>query len=174
MNTLRDYVDWKLTHPQGYMSRNIFYKDIVYFKNAGWNLDRDTSIVTDKSFTAYGDKDSQFGSLALYLGDASDFAGKTLSMTFTPETDFTYPNNCILSVFNNSWSSIVSVTSAEWEGGYHCCITVPAEPEKGTRLGIRIYGRNLTQGAEVKIDNIMIYEGTEPLPYEPYGKFIKK
>ena len=27
MNTLKDYVNWKLAHPQGYKSRNLFDKD---------------------------------------------------------------------------------------------------------------------------------------------------
>lgn len=174
MNTLRDYVNWKLTHPQGYMSRNIFHKDIVSLKTAGWYLDRSTAIVTDKSITAYGTATANNGLLNCYLGELSELAGKTISMTFTPMTEFTNTSTTALVVTNKSFVNIASGKNVAWDGGYHSCITIPEEPEEGSLFAIRLYGQKLTEGAEVKIDNIMIYEGSEPLPYEPYGKFIKK
>lgn len=172
MNLFKKYVLWKMTHnqkkPEPVASRNLFHKDMVFFLNRGLNIDRDTAIVTDKSIAAYGDATSVSGSLSAYLGNAADFAGKTLSMTFTPMTEFVSPLSTALTVINKSWSTIVSGTTVALNGGYHSCITIPEEPEEGSRLAIRLYGRNLTPGAEVKIDNIMVYEGTEPLPYEPY------
>lgn len=174
MNLFKTYVLWKMTHsqksPEPVASRNLFHKDIVFFKNAGWYLDRDTAIVTDKSITAYGTATANNGALNCYLGEAAEFAGKTISMTFTPMTEFTSSGVTALIVASKSWTTIVSGTTVAWNGGYHSCITIPEEPEEDSRLAIRLYGRNLTLGAEVKIDNIMVYEGTEPLPYEPYIK----
>ncbi len=179
MNTLKDYVDWKLTHPQGYMSRNIYHADIVFCVPQGWNLDRDSRVVTDSSIAAYATKDASLGNLHCYLtGDTTQYAGKTLSMTFTAESDLVYTsaNKLYLRMPYQSSNTVLAESSAPsaWDGGYFASITIPEDFDETALFDIVLYGRNFSAGDEIKIDNIMVYEGTEPLPYEPYGKYIKR
>lgn len=173
--TLKDYVDWKLAHPQGYMSRNIYRADIVYCIAAGWNLSRDGRVVTDSSITTYATTDAAMGNLVIYLDlDIKQYAGKTLSMTFTAETEFAYavPTRMFIKTPYQSGNTLLveGTQSTTWDGGYFNSIAIPEDIDATAVLQITIYGRNFTTGDEIKYDNIMIYEGTEPLPYEPYTK----
>ena len=155
----------------GEKTNNIYHKGITFFKNQGWNIPRESAVITDSSISAYADTTAMNGSLPIYIGDASDFAGKTLCMSFIPKSDLVNTIYTGLMVVNSSWTTVVSSDSKEWEGGYYNSITIPENPEEGYRVAIRLYGKNFEKGDEISIEDIMICEGTKPLAYEPYGKY---
>lgn len=156
----------------GEKTKNLYSVDNVYLYNVGWNLSRDLCVITDDSITTYATADATQGSLGIYLGNVTEYAGKTICMSFTAETESVRAPWTGIVLYDSSGSPVNNNSSAEWEGGYYGTITIPDDIDDSYSLRIRLYGQNLTKGCEVKIGNIMIVEGSEPLPYAPYDKYI--
>ena len=156
----------------GDKTKNLYCADNVYLKDQGWNMSKGSCIITDSSITTYATADAEKGSINIWLYNVTDYAGKTISMSYTanPETiKFAWTT---LVLYDSSGSYVNDKDSIELEEGhYYSTVTIPDDVDDTYSLRIRLYGQNLTKGCEVKIDNIMICEGTEPLAYEPANKY---
>lgn len=171
MNTLRDYVDWKLTHPQGHMSRNLFDKDNVNVNNRYCTMN---NTPTDTGVQFYTDSQctpTTYAQMNFRIGSASDFKGKTLILTI-PKINGTKATK--ISVMNGI-SSVQDGSNCAKSGDlYYSKITVDDKEYTTEKICIMLYVYGKQPNELIIFDEIMVHEGTEPLPYEPYGKFIKK
>lgn len=164
----------------GDLTRNIYSADSVYLVEQGWNLDKETIVATktDRSVTTVTKSTASYGNIIMYLGAAKDYAGRTLCATWTTGYANMRMDLTGLTIRANTNSTeIIFGTTTVWnevENGYYSIVTVPEnidEISSTAVIGFRLYAQNFTAGEIFTIDNIMIYEGSEPLPYEPPNKY---
>lgn len=171
MNTLRDYVDWKLTHPQGYMSRNLFDKDNVvavsrYLAKTPTPTENGIAFVTEDACSV-----TEYPQMSISVCSVSKFRGKTVTLSSpsfagTAATKIVVLKNTSRIQFGTDWK--------KWGDVYYSTITVEDREYTDETLGVALYAYGKGAGELVTYEKIMLNEGAEPLPYEPYGKFIKK
>ena len=174
MNTLKDYVEWKLTHTKGRMSRNIFDNTnlIVQEKSFATNV---TPSETGVSYTiASNAPSSAYPRVDLVIGPASKYAGKTITMTLS-------------NMFSKATKLAVRKLGASVQNGselkqlgdlFYSTITIEDKDYTTENLCIMLYcymgsSYNHQAGDIITHNDIMVYEGSDILSYEPYGKYIK-
>lgn len=171
MNPLRDYVDWKLTHPQGYMSRNLFDKDNLIIQNSYRTRDAKSTETGVSFYTTSDVVATTYAQIAIVVGNASDYRGKTITFS-TPSYGGT--SGTRIAVFKKT-ASIQNGSNSKKTGDlYYSVITVEDKEYTDEKLCIVLYAYGKGADEFVTYEKIMVNEGDEILQYEPYGKFIKK
>lgn len=171
MNTLKDYVDWKLTHPQGYKSRNLFDKDNLIIQNSYYTRDAKSTETGVEFYTASNSTTTTYAQMVFIVGNASNFKGKTITFS-TPSYGGTVATK--ISVMKSTTSIQNGSNSAKSGDVYYSKITVEDKEYTDEKLCIMLYAYGKVASELVAYDEIMVNEGSEILPYEPYGKIIRK
>ena len=170
MNTLRDYVDWKLTHQQGYMSRNLFDKNNLIIQNSYYTRDAKSTETGVSFYTTSNVAATTYAQITIVVGNASDYRGKTITFS-TPSYGGT--SGTKMSVLKAK-TQIQNGSNSKKSGDlYYSAITVEDKEYTDEKLCIVLYAYGKGADQLVSYEKIMVNEGDEILPYEPYGKFIK-
>ena len=176
MNALKDYVEWKLTHSKGYMSRNLFDNTNLKVQERAFATNV-TPTKTGVSYTIASNAPSNaYPRVDLVIGPASKYAGKTITMTVSNM----FSRATKLSVRKLASSSSAQNGSELKQSGdlFYATITIEDKDYTTENLCIMLYcymgsSYNHQAGDIITHNNIMVYEGSDILPYEPYGKHIK-
>ena len=164
---LKDYVDWKLTHQKKKKSRNLFDKDNYVIQNSNY---ANTFKATDTGFSYTVTSNAPSGAypnVCLTIGSASDFKGKTITFSATSY----YTNATKLSVRKGASLAQQGKGFAQSGDLYYSQITIPDKEYTNEVLVIMLYApMGAAGGTVITYDNIMVNEGSEILPYEPYRK----
>lgn len=155
----------------GNLSRNLFDNSNIR-RVSCWKLKPNTLSSTSTGVTIMAEDDitpTDFPSVALSLGLASDFAGKTITFS-SPSISGSVDTKLRV---NRGVSSVQNGTNWTQKGDiYYSTITVEDKEYTTETLCIVLYGRGLNPGDSMTFENIMVNEGSEPLPYEQHNKYI--
>ena len=169
MLTLKDYVNWGLTHckKKSVKSRNLFDKNnlIVQYRYLAESV---KSTETGVAFSTTDDcVSTTYAQCWLVVGNASDFRGKTLTFS-TPSYVGTVATK--ISVVNGRTAIQKGNDFIKSGDVYYSQITVEDKEYTAEKVCIVLYayGKNANELVEYK--EIMVNEGSEALPYEPYVK----
>lgn len=169
MLTLKDYVNWGIAHcgSKHKKSLNLFDKDnfVVQYR---YLTENEKSTKTGVSFyTSETYVSTTYAQCCLVIGNASEFRGKTITFS-TP----TYGGTVATKISVMKGRSVIQNGSNCVKSGdvYFSQITV-ADQEYTTEnvcIMLYVYGKNANE--LIEYEKIMVNEGSEILPYEPYVK----
>ena len=169
MNTLKDYVEWKLTHsqkkPEPVASRNLFNKNNLVIQNNYYTVNPQSTESGVSFYTASNATPTIYVQIAIVVGNAADFNGKTITFS-TPSFWGTSGTKLAIMKSNvaiQNGSNITKVASV-----YCSKITVENKEYTDEKLCIILYAYKMGANELVTYDEIMVNEGSEILPYEPY------
>ena len=171
MNTLRSYVEWKLTHsqkkPEPVASRNLFDKGNIMVQNAYYTVNPSSTESGVAFYTSNNCTTTTYAQIALIIGNASDFKGKTITFS-TPSYGGTVATKINVMKAN---AGIQNGSNSTKVGNVYCSrITVENKEYTDEKLCIILYAYGKGASELVTYDEIMVNEGSEILPYEPYRK----
>ena len=164
---LKDYVDWKLTHQKKKKSRNLFDKDNLdvsnyNFCNSAKSTDSGVSFKTNSNVQT-----NNYVICGLSLGNAVDFRGKTITLS-SPDM---YGTTATKLAVRKGISNVQNGSNWTKSGDvYYSQITVEDKEYTGEILCILLYAYGQQPDTVITYNNIMVNEGSEILPYEPYRK----
>lgn len=168
MLTLKDYVNWGLTHTKKKpKSRNLFNKDniVVQYFNLVTNIQPTETGVSFYTVDDYGP--SKYGQYWLSIGNASDFRGKTLTFS-SPSYGGTVATK--ISIVNGRTATQNGSNFAKSGDVYFSRITIPDEEFTTEKVCIMLYVYGKSANELIEYNEIMVNEGSEILPYESYNK----
>lgn len=141
---------------------NLFDKD-NYVVCSKWNTVNIVSTETGLSWIHNGASSHNSGFLRIRIGLASDYAGKTLTLSWSGHTN-RYTQIVVYDSVNNKVTAISNQYIKE-DGYYYTTATI-GEGYTTEYLAIRLYCSHLD--TSINYDNIMLCESSEYVPYEPY------
>lgn len=218
MNTLRDYVEWKLTHSDkvaeagGYplilekCKKNKKMKDLKVYGNSvhdgtptpenpvevqsigektenlynhatatvfmAWRISTVNAVCDKGKIESVINESGTGGFLNVKIDNASNYRGKSLVCTWKAITanniNLSYTGLCIYDADNKN---ILESSSKKFgDDGYNCNVLVIPDTIADTdKLTFRLYLGKGQKGDIIGIHDLMIFEGTKPRIYEPYG-----
>lgn len=170
MTLFKQYILWKLAHckknPEA-ISLNLFNKDnlITHRLYQSTNVQStETGVSFNTSATC---TTTTYAQCVLTIGNAADFKGKTLvfsspSYGGTSATKISVMKSTTAVQNGSNWTKSGDV--------YYSQITVEDKEYTDEKICIMLYAYGKGANELILYDEIMLNEGSEVLPYEPYKK----
>ena len=171
MTLFKQYILWKLAHcntkkPEA-ASLNLFDKGNL-ITHRTYHTTNVQSTETGVSFqTSESCATTTYAQCVLTIGNAADFKGKTLvfsspSYGGTSATKISVMKSLTAVQNGSNWSKVGDV--------YYSQITVEDKEYTDEKICIMLYAYGKGANELILYDEIMVNEGGEVLPYEPYKK----